>query len=324
MILDGDGAGDPMSERKWTHQTAAKISQYLCSIEINVSPTVVRRLIIDLDYTLKSNRKRLSSGSSPDRDSQFQIIKFLRAEFSNTGDPIVSVDTKKKELIGQFKNAGRTWRLDFKDVKDHDFRSEALGIASPYGIFDVQSNEGMVVVGQSADTPEFAVNSIIKWWQIQGSALYPGKNRLLILADSGGSNGARNTMWKKFLQEKFVDEYEITVTVAHYPPGASKWNPIEHRLFSEISKNWAGQPLETFEHVIELIKGTSTKTGLRANAVIDPNEYGKGLKATKNEMENLSINKDLSCGHLVYTIEPRLQHNYSHDLNRHQFAVCAH
>jgi hypothetical protein len=299
-----------MSDRKWTHQTAVKISNYLRdNVGIIASPTVVRRLILDLKYSLKSNRKRLSSGSSPDRDDQFQIIQFLKKEFTREGNPIVSIDAKKKELIGNYKNAGRSWRRTFRDVKDHDFRSEAQGIATPYGIFDIQCNEGFVVVGQSSDTPEFAVNSLVKWWQNRGCSLYSKTNRLLILADSGGSNGVRNNMWKKFLQERFVDQFGISVTVAHYPSGASKWNPIEHRLFSEISKNWAGHPLETFECTIRFIRSTSTATGLKVDAVLDHQEYQTGIKASKKEMENLSINKDFSVGKLVYTIEPS---QYSH------------
>ena len=231
-----------MSERKWTHQTAEKIS--LClekGLEIKVSATVVRRLLRKLGYSLKSNKKCLSSGSSPDRDTQFGIIKRHRDEFSRLGEPIISVDTKKKEMIGLFKNSGRTWGKTYKKVKDHDFRSEAKGLASPYGIYDIQRNFGMLVIGESADTPEFAVNCILMWWEKHGRFDYPEAKRLLILADSGGSNGARPRMWKKCLQERFADQYGIIVTVAHYPSGASKWNPIEHRMFNEISKNWAGK-----------------------------------------------------------------------------------
>jgi hypothetical protein len=227
-----------MSERRWTHQTAVRVAQCLAEeLEINVSATVVRRLLGEMEYSLKSNKKCLSAGNSPDRDTQFGIIKRLRQEFSETGDPIISVDTKKKEMIGLFKNSGRTWRRGAKKVKDHDFRSDADGLASPYGIYDVQRNFGVVVVGESADTPEFAVNSILTWWHEHGQNHYPLAKRLLILADGGGSNGSRPRVWKRFLQERFADVYGITITIAHYPTGASKWNPIEHRMFSEISKN---------------------------------------------------------------------------------------
>lgn len=306
--MDSDTAGDPMSDRRWTHETAQKVSECLHErLAISVSASVVRRLLKGLKYSLKSNRKCLSSGSSPDRDSQFGIIKFLRNEFALLGEPIVSVDTKKKELIGAFKNSGRTWCGDAKEVNDHDFPSQALGKAAPYGIYDTQRNFGMLVVGQSADTPEFAVNSIVTWWITHGRYHYPAAKRLLILADSGGSNGARPRAWKKFLQEKIADELGLSVTVAHYPSGASKWNPIEHKMFSEISKNWAGEPLETFEHVVNFAKNTTTKPGLRIDAVIDDRIYKKGIKVTNKEMAELSINQDYSLGKWNYTIEPRIQ-----------------
>lgn len=307
--MDSDTAGDPMSDRRWTHQTAQKVSKCLYErLRISVSASVVRRLLKSLNYSLKSNRKCLSSGSSPDRDLQFGIIKFLRNEFALLGEPIVSVDTKKKELIGSFKNSGRTWCRDAKEVNDHDYPSQALGKAAPYGIYDTQQNFGMLVVGQSADTPEFAVNSIVTWWNTHGRYHYPEAKRLLILADSGGSNGARPRAWKKFLQEKIADELGLSVTVAHYPSGASKWNPIEHKMFSEISKNWAGEPLESFDHVVNFAKNTTTKPGLRIDAIIDDRIYKKGIKVTDKEMADLLINQDYSLGKWNYTIEPRIPH----------------
>lgn len=305
-ILDSATAGDPMSDRRWTHETAQKVSKCLYErLAISVSASVVRRLLKSLKYSLKSNRKCLSSGSSPDRDLQFGIIKFLRDEFTLLGEPSVSIDTKKKELIGLFKNSGRTLCRDAKKVNDHDFPSKALGKAAPYGIYDTQRNFGMLVVGQSADTPEFAVNSIVTWWNTHGRHHYPTAKRLLILADSGGSNSARSRAWKKNLQEKLADEFGLSITVAHYPAGASKWNPIEHKMFSEISKNWAGQPLESFEHVVNFAKNTTTKPGLRIDAVIDDRHYKKRIKVTDKEMDELSINKDFSFGKWNYTIEPR-------------------
>ncbi len=236
-----------MSDRRWTHETAEAIAKCLGErAGIKISATVVRRLLGDIGYSLKSNRKCLSSSNNPHRDKQFGIIKDLREEFMDADDPAISVDTKKKELIGLFKNPGRTWRLLAKLVKDHDFRSEALGIASPYGIYDIVRNFGVLVVGQSADTPQFAVNSIAQWWIMHGQYQYTTSRRLLLLADSGGSNGARPRAWKWFLQKELADQFGLEITVAHYPTGTSKWNPIEHRMFSEISKNWAGVPLETF------------------------------------------------------------------------------
>ncbi len=308
-LLDTDSstAGDPMSQRRWTHQTAEKVAQCLAGgYGIKVSATVVRRLLKDLNYSLKSNKKCLSAGNSPDRDKQFGIIKGLREEYIAAGDPIISVDTKKKELIGLFKNAGRTWCRGYKKVKDHDFRSEAQGLAALYGIFDPQRNFGVLVVGESADTPEFAVNSIITWWKKHGRYDYPAADRLLILADSGGSNGARPRVWKKQLQEQFADEFGITITVAHYPAGASKWNPIEHRMFNEITKNWAGQPLETFDTVVNFARETSTKTGLRIEAYRDERVYEKGKKVSDKEMEKLAFTRADELGKWNYMIEPRV------------------
>ena len=271
---------------------------------IIVSATTIRRLLAKLEYSLKGNRKTLSAGTHPDRDKQFGIIKYFRQQFSATGDPIISVDTKKKELIGLFKNRGRVWCHEAKKVKDHDFRSEALGIAAPYGIYDVGLNSGIVVVGKSADTPEFAVNSIATWWLHHGSYQYPNSKRLLILADSGGSNGARPRAFKKFIQERIADEYGLEVTVCHYPTGASKWNPIEHRMFSEISKNWAGHPLESFETLLNFVRNTRTATGLRINAYFDEREYEKGIKVSDKEFKQLRITRDDELSNWNYTITP--------------------
>jgi len=305
-ILEPDTAGDPMSDRRWTHETAGKIAQCLAErLDIRVSATVVRRLLGDLRYSLKSNKKCLSAGNSPDRDNQFGIIKRLREDFIVAGDPVISVDTKSKELVGLFKNRGRTWRRDAKRVKDHDFRSEAVGIASPYGIYDVWRNSGLLVLGQSADTPEFAVNCIVTWWRDYGRHHYPTAKRLLILADSGGSNGARPRAWKMFLQERFSDEFGLTLTVAHFPAGASKWNPIEHRMFSEISKNWAGVPLESFDIIANFAENTQTKTGLRINACRDQHVYEKGIKVPDKEFRQISITRNDALGKWNYTISPR-------------------
>jgi hypothetical protein len=305
-ILESTIAGDPMSERRWTHETAGKVAACLAeNFSVKVSATTVGRLLGEMAYSLKSNKKCISSGSSPGRGTQFGIITRLRQDFAAHGAPVISVDTKKKELIGRFKNAGRTWCREAKKVKDHDFRSEALGIASPYGIFDPQRNFGTLVVGQSADTPEFAVNCILTWWRMHGREHYPDAKQLLILADSGGSNGARPKMWKKHLQEKIADGCGLTVTVAHYPSGASKWNPIEHRMFSEISKNWAGVPLESFDTVVNYAKSTTTENGLRVAAYRDEREYAKGTKATKTEMRSMAVTVNSTLGNWNYTIAPR-------------------
>lgn len=294
-----------MSGKKWTRQTPGKIANCLQGrLGINVSTATVRRLLSQLDYSLKGNCKTLSSGTHPDRNKQFGIIEHFRRQFHSTGDPVISVDTKKKELIGLFKNQGQVWCREAQKVKDHDFRSQALGIAAPYGIYDVGLNSGVVVVGQSADTPEFAVNSIARWWLHHGSHQYPNSKRLLILADSGGSNGARPRAFKKFLQERIAKEYGLEISVCHYPAGASKWNPIEHRMFSQISKNWAGHPLETFEVLLNFVKNTRTKTGLRVEAYFDEKEYEKGLKVGDKEFKQLNITKNDDLGNWNYSIAP--------------------
>lgn len=294
-----------MTGRKWTRLTPEKIAVCLDErLGISVSSTTIRRLLSELEYSLKANSKTLSGGSNPDRDKQFGIIKHFRQQFSATGDPVISVDAKKKELIGLFKNQGRVWCRQAKKVKDHDFRSEALGIASLYGIYDVGLNCGVMVVGKSADTPEFAVNSIATWWLYHGSHHYPNSKRLLILADSGGSNGARPRAFKKFLQQRIANEFGLEVTVCHYPPGASKWNPIEHRMFSEISKNWAGHPLEGFEIVLNFIRDTRTKTGLHIEAYFDERLYEKGIQVSDKEFKQLHITKSDELSSWNYTITP--------------------
>lgn len=303
--MEYDTAGDPRTGRKWTRMTPGKIANCLQErLGINVSATTIRRLLTHLDYSLKGNTKTLSSGSHPDRDMQFSIIADLRDQFSATGDPIISVDTKKKEIIGLFKNHGRVWCRESTKVKDHDFRSEALGIASPYGIYDVGRNSGIVVIGKSADTPEFAVNSIVTWWQLYGRYQYPNSKRVLILADSGGSNGAKPRAFKKFLQERMANKHRIEVTVSHYPTGASKWNPVEHRMFSEISKNWAGHPLESFDILLNFINNTKTQKGLCIETHVDDREYEKGIKVSEKEFKHLNIVKRNELGNWNYTIKP--------------------
>lgn len=298
-----------MSERRWTHATASNVAARLAEeFDVKVSATTVGRLFGDLGYTLKSNKKCLSSGKAEGRDIQFGVIGRLRGDFVASGDPVISVDTKKKELIGQFKNAGRTWRREARKVNDHDFRSAAAGLAAPYGVYDVQRNFGALIVGRSADTPEFAVNSILTWWRRHGQQDYPKAKRLLILADCGGSNGASPKMWKKHLQEKIADGCGLAVTVAHYPSGASKWNPIEHKMFSQISKNWAGVPLESFDTLVNYAKGTTTKGGLCVAAYSDERKYMKGVKATKAELRSLALTASDTLGKWNYTIKPRPQH----------------
>jgi Rhodopirellula transposase DDE domain len=222
---------------------------------IRVCPNTVRRLLDELGYALRANRKSLSGHQSPERDRQFRYLQFQRQAFARQGLPIISVDTKKKEMVGPFKNAGQVWSREAIAVNDHDFRSQAKGMAIPRGLYDVLANRGSVLIGTSHDTSEFAVDAIVDWWRREGRRRYGQSSELLILADSGGSNAARCRLWKCALQEKLVDRFGLSVTVCHYPTGASKWNPIEHRLFSEISKHWAGQPLVDYPTIVRLIGG---------------------------------------------------------------------
>ena len=241
------------------------------------SPPTVRRLLDDQGYRLHANTKQLeSSAAHPDRDQQFEYITEQRQAFGAAGLPQISVDTKKKELIGQFKNAGRVWSQEAEAVNVHDFRPDALGRAVPYGIYDLTHNRGTVYVGQSADTPRFAVDLLARWWVDEGQAAFPTASELLILADGGGSNSARSRVWKQQLQEQLCDRYGLAVTVCHYPTGCSKWNPIEHRLFGPISSNWAGQPLATWETMLGYLQGTTTETGLTVRAALHDGVYQTG------------------------------------------------
>ena len=259
---------------------------------------------------LRINSKSLSCGTKKtleqekERDIQFLYINKMREKFSKQANPIISVDTKKKELIGHFKNNGAKWEKVPHPVNDHDYPSDALGKATPYGVYDTVTNTGLVVVGTSYDTPEFAVDSIDTWWHKIGHQIYSSSDEILILADSGGSNSARSTVWKSDIQQKLCQRYGIKVTVCHYPPGASKWNPIEHRLFSEISKNWAGEPLTSFEKMLKFIKTTKTSTGLSVQSYLSKKEYPKGKKIEKGAMSKLKIEPHKCFPKLNYTLHP--------------------
>lgn len=301
-------AGDPMTGLKWTRKTTEKIAGVLEGFGIGVSANTVGRLLKQMDFNLRVNHKKLSSGSAAEqaeRDEQFIYISDIREEFARNGQPVVSVDTKRKELVGNFKNPGTAWSQKPILVKDHDFRSEAAGIVSPYSIYDTVRNQGSVFVGTSSDTAEFAVDSIEAWWRNEGRHAYPKATRLLILADGGGSNGFRNRAWKINLQEKLCDSHRIDVTVCHYPTGASKWNPVEHRLHSEITKNWAGRPLDSFETVVNYIKSTTTSTGLRVNARLVDKPYETGIKISDEEMDALSLHPHSLQPKRNYTLTPR-------------------
>jgi hypothetical protein len=295
-----------MSDRKWQRSSLRRVAEQLAAVGYRISQTTLRRLLAEMKYSLKANEKRLAGSSHPDRERQFEYIASQKRSFEASGMPIISVDTKKKELIGNFKNPGQTWRQTAEAVNDHDFEQDALGKATPYGIYDLKHNRGYVYVGQSADTPQFAVDNIVRWWLEEGRFLYPHANKLLILADAGGSNGCRPRLWKLQLQEQLADRLGLEVTVGHYPTGTSKWNPIEHRLFSLISINWAGKPLRTFEFMLACIRGAKTDTGLQVKATLIEKVYEKGIRLAKTALATLSIELHTVCPRWNYTIRPRL------------------
>jgi hypothetical protein len=297
--------GDPMSHRKWLNCRLIDIRARLDEQDHAVSLPVISRLLKEHDYSLKANAKQLEGKQHPDRDQQFEHIRDQRAEHQAKGQPIISVDTKKKELVGNFKNPGQIWCQEPEWVDVHDFPSAALGRAVPYGIYDSQYNHGTVYVGHSADTPAFAVDNIAHWCRTELPERFPNATHLMIEADGGGSNGYRSRVWKRDLQEKVVDALNLIVTVCHYPTGTSKWNPIEHRLFSEISKTWAGCPLRSFDDVLHYARDTQTQTGLAVQAYLVTETYEKGVKVPDEEMHALNIQSHDVCPQWNYTIYPR-------------------
>ena len=304
-LMEYETAGDPMTGLKWTRKTLRGIAEELCAFGIQVSANTVGRLLREMNYSLRVNRKEIASSSAPDRNEQMMHIAQLRERFAQAGKPVVSVDTKKKELVGQFKNIGAAWGKNPVLVNDHDFRSTAVGMAIPYGIYDPEANRGSVFLGMSHDTPQFAADSIGKWWCAEGRRRYPEAKHLLILADGGGSNGPTCRLWKERIQIKLCDRYGISVSVSHYPTGASKWNPIEHRLFSEISKNWVGRPLDSYDTILKYIRTTTTERGLSVRAYFVQKDYDTGIKVTDDQMEQLRIVHDPSLPRWNYTLKPR-------------------
>jgi Rhodopirellula transposase DDE domain len=304
-LLQHDTAGDPISGIQWTRRTTYKIAEQLQQLGLDLCPNTVAKLLKNLGFSLRVNHKQLAGEQSPDRDQQFQYMAQLRTQFTSQGWPIISVDTKKRELIGNFKNPGKTWEQEPLRVRSHDFPSAAHGVAIPYGIYDLQAHRGSVFVGTSYDTPDFAVGSIEKWWRYEGAKRYPKVPELLILADSGGSNGVRQRAWKSSLQSTFCDRHHLCVTVSHYPTGTSKWNPIEHRLFSEISRNWAGQPLVSYETMLNYIRTTKTTTGLTVEAYLVEQQYAKGIKISNQEMKQLKLDQHEILPRWNYTLRPR-------------------
>lgn len=298
--------GDPMSPLRWTCKSKAKLAAALTKKGWRVSATTVGRMLHELGYSLQSVRKSREGTSHPDRNEQFEHINATASRFLRRRQPVISVDTKKKELVGDFKNAGKEWRPKSTPDKAlvHDFPQDAIGKAIPYGVYDMARNEAYVNVGRDHDTPAFAVASIRRWWTTMGRPVYPTAKALYITADAGGSNGYRARAWKVELQ-KFADDFCLVVRVSHFPPGTSKWNKIEHRLFCHITENWRGKPLRTFETIVQLIGNVSTTTGLRVKAKLDKRKYPKGVVVTKAQMKELFLHKDDFHGDWNYELRPR-------------------
>ncbi len=305
IIMDENTAGDPMSFLRWSSKSTRKISDELKSLGHNAGPNTVARLLKEKDYSLQVNVKSFEGLSVEERDAQFRHINEEVKSFAKDGNPVISVDTKKKELVGDFKNAGRTWvkSKEPRKVNAYDFRSMAIGMAIPYGIYDVTENDGMVNIGNDHDTSEFAVESVRQWWSLIGRHCYPYAKKLLICADVGGSNGSRVKLWKIELQ-KFADESGLEISVCHFPPGTGKWNKIEHRLFSLITKYWRGKPLVSFEVIVNLIANTKTEKGLMVECSLDHDNYEKGIRISEEQMSRLNMKLDEFHGEWNYTISP--------------------
>ena len=304
-VVEPDARGDPMSPLRWTCKSLRNIANELAAQGYEISHTIVGELLKSQKFSLQGNRKTKEGEGHPDRNAQFlHINKSVTAALAG-GQPVISVDTKKKELVGDFKNGGRNWRPKGRpeDVRVHDFLIEELGRAVPYGIYDLAANAGWVSVGMSSDTAAFAVQTIRRWWQEVGRMRYPDAKHLTINADGGGSNGSRLRLWKRELQ-KLADELGIDIVVHHFPPGTSKWNKIEHRLFSFITKNWRAEPLVSYRVIIDLISATTTETGLTVRCELDPNAYPKGIKVSDDEMAAINIVRAAFHGEWNYTIRP--------------------
>jgi len=305
-LVDPTTRGDPMSPLRWTCKSKENLARALSGQGFQVSASTVGRLLNSAGYSLQSVRKSNEGSSHPDRNAQFEYIAKTVSDYQQRGQPVISVDTKKKELVGDFKNSGLEWQPkgDPERALVHDFPSDAEGKAIPYGVYDLSRDEAWVSVGKDHDTPAFAVASIRQWWRTMGCRSYPDASKLLITADAGGSNGYRPRAWKLELQE-FADASGLRIVVCHFPPGTSKWNKIEHRLFCHITKNWRGRPLRTYETVVNLIGNTRTASGRRVKSRLDRRRYPTGRKITPAEMKTLAITKAKFHGDWNYAIEPR-------------------
>jgi transposase len=305
-LVEPESRGDPQSPLRWTCKSTRRLAQELTSQGHPIGPTTVRQLLKEAGYSLQANRKtREGKESHPDRDAQFRFISGRVKAQQRRGQPAISVDTKKKENLGNLKNPGQTWRRKGKplEVDTHDFPDPKKGKAVPYGVYDLRHNEAWVNVGISSDTAEFAVESIRCWWKRLGRRRHRQATRLLITADSGGSNSSRNRLWKVELQ-KLSNETGLAIEVCHFPPGTSKWNKIEHRLFCHVTRNWRGEPLETYEIVVNLIGSTTTETGLKVYAELDTSKYEKGRKVSDEELAKVNIKQSRFHGEWNYVIRP--------------------
>ncbi len=309
-LIEPVSRGDPESSLRWTCKSVRKLADALNDQGHQVSHELVAKLLKEMGYSLQANRKTREGNNHPDRNAQFEHIHTEVQAFQSTGQPVISVDTKKKELVGDFKNGGRELcpQGTPEEVRVHDFVIPELGKVAPYGVYDVTHNEGWVNVGIDHDTAAFAVASIRRWWQQMGQSRYPDAQRLLITADGGGSNGSRVRQWKLELQ-KLVDETGLEISVCHLPPGTSKWNKIEHRLFSFISQNWRGKPLISHAVIVNLIAATTTKTGLKVECALDTREYPTGIVVTDAELAQVNLKRHDFHGEWNYTISPRQKQN---------------
>ena len=304
-MVEPDARGDPMSPLRWTCKSLSQLASGLVAMGHKIGRSAVGDLLHQQKFSLQANRKTREGESHPDRDAQFMHLNESMRDALADGEPVISVDTKKKELVGDFKNAGQTWRPQGKpeDVRVHDFLIKELGRATPYGVYDLAANVGWVGVGMNNDTATFAVQTIRRWWQEVGRERYPAATRLTITADGGGSNGSRLRLWKIELQ-RLATELGIDIVVHHLPPGTSKWNKIEHRLFSFITMNWKAEPLVSYRVIVDLIAATTTKTGLTVQCELDSTHYPKGIVVSNQAMDNLNITRDAFHGEWNYTIHP--------------------
>lgn len=305
QLVESHAGGDPMTERKWVSRSLRHLSADLAKLGHAACPNTTARLLRKRKFSLKSNRKGQSGPPHPERNIQFQNIRQQREQFTVAGLPVVSIDAKKKELVGNFKNPGVAWRQKPEPVNTYDFIHDAQCRATPYAAYDVNRNRAAVTVGTSADTARFAADGIEHWWRSDGRHAYSQARHILLLADGGGSNGYRSRLFKTSLQ-RFADVYGVALTVCHYPTGASKWNPIEHRLFSHISINWAAQPLRTLKTMLACIRGTTTRTGLRVSAWLNNRAYPTKIKVPDAEINSLNLERLPICPKWNYIIRPRL------------------